>query len=77
VGTILEARQVLLLATGQKKAAAVAAAVEGPVTAMVTASALQMHPSTQVLLDEEAASELKMRDYYDWVQEKKPGAPKV
>ena len=77
VGTILEARHVLLLATGRKKAAAVAAAVEGPVTSMVTASALQMHPNSQVLLDEEAASELKMRDYYDWVQEKKPGAPKV
>ena len=77
VGTILEARQVLLLASGQKKAAAVAAAVEGPITSMVTASALQMHPASQMLLDEEAASDLKMRDYYDWVQEKKPGAPKV
>ncbi len=77
VGTILEARRVLLLATGKNKAGAVAAAVEGPVTAMITASALQMHPNTQVLLDEEAASSLKMRDYYDWVQEKKPNAPKV
>ena len=77
VGTILEARRVLLLASGRNKAQAVAAAVEGPVTAMVTASALQMHPDTQVLLDEQAASGLKMRGYYDWVQEKKPGAPKV
>jgi glucosamine-6-phosphate deaminase len=77
VGTILEARRVLLLATGRQKASAVAAAVEGPVTSMITASALQMHPNTQVLLDEPAASLLKMRDYYDWVQEKKPNAPKV
>jgi glucosamine-6-phosphate deaminase len=77
VGTILEARRVLLLASGKNKAGAVAAAVEGPVTSMVTASALQMHPDTQVLLDEQAASGLKMREYYDWVQEKKPGAPKV
>lgn len=77
VGTILEARRVLLLATGKNKANAVAAAVEGPVTSMVTASALQMHADTQVLLDEQAASGLKMREYYDWVQEKKPGAPKV
>lgn len=66
-----------MLATGKNKAGAVAAAVEGPVTSMITASALQMHPNTQVLLDEEAASSLKMRDYYDWVQEKKPNAPKV
>ena len=57
------------------EAAAVAAAVEGPVTAMVTASALQMHPSTRVYLDEAAAGGLKMREYFDWVQEKKPDAP--
>jgi glucosamine-6-phosphate deaminase len=75
VGTIMEAREVILLATGAKKAAAVAAAVEGPVTAMITASALQMHPSTRVYLDEPAAQELKMREYFDWVQEKKPDAP--
>ena len=69
--------RMMLLATGHQKADAVAAAVEGPVTSMITASALQMHPNTQVLLDEQAASLLKMRDYYDWVQEKKPNAPKV
>jgi glucosamine-6-phosphate deaminase len=49
--------------------------VEGPVTSMITASALQMHPSATVFLDEAAASELKMRDYYDWVMKKKPDAP--
>lgn len=77
VGTILEARKLLLLASGRQKADAVTAAVEGPMTAMITASALQMHPDCQVLLDEDAASQLKMRDYYDWVQANKPGAPKV
>src|SRR3954452_10147583 len=77
VGTIMEARQILVLANGVKKADAVAAAVEGPVTAMITASALQMHPNTKVFVDESAASQLKMRDYYDWVQKKKPDAPKV
>jgi glucosamine-6-phosphate deaminase len=77
VGTILEARQILLLATGAKKADAVAAAVEGPVTSMITASALQMHPSTKAFLDEGAASKLKMREYYDWIQFHKPGAPRV
>ena len=49
--------------------------VEGPVTSMITASALQMHPSATVFLDEDAASHLKMRDYYDWVMKKKPDAP--
>jgi len=77
VGTILEARQILLLATGANKAEAVAAAVEGPVTSMITASALQMHPSTKAFLDEGAASRLKMREYYDWIQFHKPGAPRV
>jgi len=77
VGTILEARRCILLASGKKKAAAIAAAVEGPVAGTVAASALQMHPSTKVFLDEEAAGELKMRDYYEWIQKKKPGAPAV
>ena len=53
-----------------------AAMVEGPVTSMTTASALQLHPSAKVFVDESAASQLKMRDYYDWVQKKKPDAPK-
>jgi glucosamine-6-phosphate deaminase len=75
VGTIMEAREVVLLASGANKAVAVAAAVEGPVTAMITASALQMHPSTRAYLDEPAASKLKMREYFDWIQEKKPNAP--
>jgi len=77
VGTIMESRKILLLANGKKKADAVAQAVEGPVTSMITASALQMHPSCQVMLDEEAASSLKMREYYEWVQKKKPDAPQV
>lgn len=75
VGTILEAREIVLLANGKNKADAVAAAVEGPVTSMITASALQMHPYARVYLDQEAAGKLKMRDYYDWVVKMKPGAP--
>jgi len=77
VGTILEARQILLLGNGANKAEAIAAAVEGPVTSMVTASALQLHPSTQVYLDDGAASALKMRPYYEWIQKMKPSAPPV
>jgi glucosamine-6-phosphate deaminase len=77
VGTIMDARQVLLLANGAKKAEAIAAAIEGPVTSMITASALQLHPSCKSFLDEPAAAKLKMREYYDWIQYHKPGAPKV
>jgi len=77
VGTILEARTLVLCASGQNKAAAVAAMVEGPVTSMNTASALQLHPEARVFLDESAAGHLKMREYYDWVKKMKPGAPKV
>jgi glucosamine-6-phosphate deaminase len=77
VGTILDARQTIMLANGKSKAHAVAASVEGPVTSMFTASALQLHPSTCVYLDDDAASELTMKDYFLWVQEKKPGAPQV
>ncbi len=65
VGTILEARRVLLLATGGNKAAAVQALVEGPVTAQFPASALQLHPWVTVLLDGEAASGLARRRYYE------------
>jgi glucosamine-6-phosphate deaminase len=72
IGTILEARHCLLLALGRKKAHAVAAACEGPVTAMNPASALQLHRKVTVCLDEEAASELKLKDYYRWVYENKP-----
>jgi glucosamine-6-phosphate deaminase len=77
VGTILEARKILLLANGKKKADAIAQAVEGPVTAMITASALQLHGDTLVYVDQDAASKLKMVEYYEWIQQKKPGAPRV
>ena len=72
VGTILDSRMCLLLAFGKKKARAVAAACEGPVTAMVPASALQMHPRAVVIVDREAASGLERADYYQWVYAHKP-----
>jgi glucosamine-6-phosphate deaminase len=72
VGTILEARRCLLLATGAAKASILAQAVEGPITAMVTASALQLHPRCQVIVDEEAARHLKGTDYYRWVFANEP-----
>lgn len=64
VGTILESRRCLLLATGQAKARAIAATVEGPITAQVTASALQLHREVIAVIDEEAAGLLQRRDYY-------------
>ncbi len=72
LGTIMDSRMCLLLAFGKKKARAVARTVEGPVTAMIPGSILQMHPRTVLILDKDAASELKMADYYTWVYEHKP-----
>jgi glucosamine-6-phosphate deaminase len=72
VGTILDARELLVLATGPAKAAILAKAVEGPITAMVSASAIQLHPSCKVILDEDAARDLKGREYYDWIFEHEP-----
>ncbi len=71
VGTIMEARSILLLATGEEKAEVVSRMAEGPVTAEVPASALQMHPRAVALLDEAAASRLRRRDYWKWVHENK------
>jgi glucosamine-6-phosphate deaminase len=72
VGTILDPRRCLLLATGSPKAAILARAVEGPITAMVTASALQLHPRCQVVADEAAASALQGLDYYRWIFANEP-----
>ncbi|HKE34705.1 MAG TPA: glucosamine-6-phosphate deaminase [Candidatus Acidoferrum sp.] len=69
IGTILEARKILLLATGASKAAAVAKSIEGPITCAVSASALQLHPDVTFLLDEPAAAQLTQRDYYNRVLE--------
>lgn len=72
VGTILEARQILMLVTGASKADILAKAVEGPITSMVSASAIQLHPSVKVICDDLAASDLSGRDYYDWIFENEP-----
>src|SRR5258706_4550759 len=72
VGTILDARRCLLLAIGADKAEIVAQAVEGPMTSMVSASALQLHPRCVVVLDEAAAGRLKQADYYRWIFEHEP-----
>src|SRR6266571_4111368 len=69
IGTILEARKILLLATGQAKSAAVAKSIEGPITSAVSASALQLHPDVTFIIDDAAASQLTQRDYYHRVLE--------
>jgi glucosamine-6-phosphate deaminase len=72
LGTISDARHLLLLATGSGKAAAVQAMVEGPVSAFCPASVLQLHGHATVLLDEDAASSLALGDYYRETYANKP-----
>jgi glucosamine-6-phosphate deaminase len=69
IGTILEAKRILLLAGGSSKAAAIAHAIEGPVTASVTASALQLHPDVTFIVDPQAGALLKQQEYYRRVLE--------
>ncbi len=72
VGTILDAKRCLLLATGEEKAGIIAQAVEGPITSMVTASALQLHQRATVIVDEASATQLKEREYYRWIFANEP-----
>jgi glucosamine-6-phosphate deaminase len=72
IGTILEARHLVLVATGTAKAPAVRQAVEGPVTAMCPASVLQLHPHVTVVVDEAAAAELTLSEYYRATWQHKP-----
>ncbi|WP_116449446.1 glucosamine-6-phosphate deaminase [Blastococcus litoris] len=73
LGTILEARELLLVAQGEGKAEAVAAAVEGPLTSMCPGSALQLHRRAAVVVDGAAASALRLTDYYRHTYAHKPG----
>jgi len=72
VGTILESKRCLLLVTGAAKAGILAKAVEGPITSMITATALQLHPRCTVITDEAAARSLKEKKYYRWIFENEP-----
>jgi glucosamine-6-phosphate deaminase len=72
VGTVLEARRCLLFATGIHKADIVARAVEGPITSMISATSLQLHPRCTVVVDEEAANRLNGTEYYRWVFDNEP-----
>jgi len=72
VGTIIETRRCLLLATGDSKAEIIAQAVEGPISSMVSASAMQLHPRCTVVVDEEAAANLNEKEYYRWIFDNEP-----
>lgn len=72
VGTVLESRWAILLATGSSKAEIILKAVEGPMSAIVTASALQMHRRCTIIVDEPAAEWLQMKEYYRWVFANEP-----
>ena len=72
VGTILESRRCVLLANGAEKADIVAKAVEGPITAMISATALQLHARCTVVVDEAAAARLQGAEYYRWIFENEP-----
>ncbi len=72
LGTIMEAREIVLVAQGTGKAAAIAAAVEGPVSSWCPGSILQFHAHATVIMDEAAASELELSDYYRYTYANKP-----
>lgn len=68
IGTILDAKHLLLVATGAAKAEAVAAMIEGPLSSMCPATALQLHPRAAVVIDREAARNLTLAGYYEHIE---------
>jgi glucosamine-6-phosphate deaminase len=64
IGTIMESRSIMLLATGANKASTIRNTIEGNVTASVPASALQLHPQVTIVLDKAAAAQLEHSEYY-------------
>lgn len=72
LGTIMEARHLVLIATGEGKAEAVRQLVEGPVSARWPGTIMQHHPHATVLVDDAAASKLELTDYYKSTYAAKP-----
>jgi glucosamine-6-phosphate deaminase len=72
LGTILEARELVLVAHGSAKADAIRAAVEGPLSSFVPGSVLQLHERATVVVDEDAATGLRLADYYRYTYANKP-----
>lgn len=67
LGTIMQSRHIVLIATGTGKAEAVHQLVEGAVSALWPATILQHHPHVTVLIDDDAASQLQLADYFRYV----------
>jgi glucosamine-6-phosphate deaminase len=72
VGTILSSHRCLALVTGAHKAEIIAKTVEGPITSMITATALQLHPHCTFVVDEAAAAKLSGTEYYRWIFANEP-----
>ncbi len=72
IGTIMEAEKIILFAYGESKADAIKQTIEGPITSMVPASILQLHPKSILIIDDSAASRLDKADYYKWIYANKP-----
>jgi glucosamine-6-phosphate deaminase len=72
LGTIMDARELVLVAQGEAKAEAIAGMVEGPVSSMCPGSILQFHEHAYVVIDEAAASRLTLGDYYQHTYANKP-----
>jgi len=64
IGTIMEAQNILLIGLGKHKSQAIVDAIEGPITSFCPGSVLQQHQNVVVVIDEHAASKLKLYDYY-------------
>ncbi len=71
IGTIMEAKKVVLIATGRAKAKAIKDSIEGPVSASCPASMLQLHRDAVIVLDSEAASDLDNQAFYQFVEEQR------
>ena len=63
VGTLMDSKEIIILAEGYKKARAVYHAIEGGVNHLWTISALQLHKNSVLVIDEEAASDIKVKTY--------------
>ena len=72
VGTILDSKRCIMLAIGEEKADVIAKAVEGPITGMISASALQLHSHCTIVVDGDASLKLKEVDYYRWIFDNEP-----
>ena len=72
LGTISDARHLVMLATGESKARPIAQMIEGPVSASSPASALQLHPDVTVLIDDAADDEPVHAGHYCETYRHKP-----